>query len=287
MRIATGLCALALLGATCRGTGGPGRGIDFSQKALAGLPPTAQQAVRDAAALLPCSCGCGHTLDTCLATHEGCAHAPRTLALVAALARQGATAAEIILEAQQYYHSFAQAPVPIELAQAPCLGPADAPVTVVVFSDFECPACSGARPLLEALAAPSGSARLCFKYFPLDSHAHSRLTAQSAEFAREQGSFWPLHDALFDHQESLELDDVLRLAAGVGLDAAALRLALEQDRYLARVNGSKAEGKAIGVTGTPTVFFNGHPFTLPLDGPFLSRAVEDHREYARGAFSHD
>ena len=264
-----------------------GHAIDFSREPLSDLGAPARQAVEGAAAILPCACGCGHRIDECLAGHQGCAHAKRSLSLIAALARAGASAGEIALEVQQHQRTFEEPAKPIDLSQAACKGPADATVSVVLFSDFECPACASAAPLLDGLARPDGDVRLCFKYFPLDSHAHSRLTAQAAEFAREHGLFWELHNKLFEHQQSLALDDVVRLGGEVGLDPSALRQTLSEDRFLDRVNGSKAQGKAIGVTGTPTVFFNGRLFTLPLDSPFLALAVEDHRDFARGGFTRD
>jgi protein-disulfide isomerase len=285
-RLALALAASALLGATCHGgassTSTPNststHPLPSDRPELAELTAMASAAVRDAAAMMPCSCGCGHMVADCLALHPDCRHAPRMLRLAAALARAGASATEVVQEEQNHYAALASKPLPIELADVPCRGPEGAPVTMVLFSDFECPACATARPLLEALASDGGPARLCFKYFPLDSHAHSRQSAQAAEFARLQGRFWELHDRLFDHQEELDLDGLTRLAADAGLDAAALRQAVESNRFLARVNGSKAEGKAIGVSGTPTLFINGHPFTLPLDSAFLTAAIEDHSE---------
>ena len=277
-------CALL---ASCQGAGAPVRTeLDRSRAELADLTPTAFDVVSAAAALLPTYAGCGHLVRDCLKVHPACVHAPRELGLLAALANAGANPSEAVSEAQAYYDRFKTAPVAVDLTKAPCKGAADAPVTVVLFSDFECPACGAARALLDAVATDP-RVRLCFKYFPLDSHAHSRVTSQAAEFAREQGRFWELHDQMFDHQEALDLDHVVALASAAGLDGAALRQAVCENRYLALVNGSKAEGKALGITGTPTLLFNGRLFTLPLDGNYLLRAVEDHAEFAKGGWTRD
>jgi protein-disulfide isomerase len=278
-----GLAGFLLLGATCQGTSHR----DPVAALLGGLAEPARRSVTEAARMLPCHGGCGHLLGECLSIHSKCVHATRELELLEALARSGANAGDLVVEATLYYQSFSGPPLAIDLSQAACKGPDSAPVTAVVFSDFECPACAGAQTLLASLVRDGGPVRLCFKYFPLDSHAHSREAAQAAESARRAGRFWELHDRLFEHQESLSLDAVVALAAEAGADAAQVRDDVASDRYLSRVNDSKAEGKALGVTGTPTVFLNGRRFTLPLDGPFLSRAVADHLEFAQGGWTHD
>jgi len=263
------------------------RELDRSRAELAGLTPQAADVVAAAAAQLPTFAGCGHLVRDCLQVHPGCRHAPRELALLSELARAGASVSEAVAAAQAYYGRFLPPAAAIALSQAACRGPADAPVTRVVFSDFECPACGTLGPLLGLVADADPRVRLCFKYFPLDSHAHSRVTAQAAEFAREQGRFWELHDRMFEHPANLDLDHGAALAAAAGLDAGLLRQAVLEGRYLARVEGSKAEGKAIGVTGTPTLFFHGRLFTLPVDGSTLQRAVEDHAEFAQGGWTRD
>ncbi|MBI5546963.1 MAG: thioredoxin domain-containing protein [Deltaproteobacteria bacterium] len=270
------LSACVLLGATCRGQG----------SRLSDLQPEARQAVEAAAASLPCRCDERQSLSECLQSGPRCAQSERELDLLVDLARNGALGADLVQEAQGYYGSFGEAPRPFDLSRSPCKGPERAPVTVVVFSDFECPACSFARPLLDSLVAPDGKVRLCFRYFPLDSHAHSRQTAQAAEYARLHGRFWEMHDLLFEYPDTLSLDAIVALGAQVGLDAGEVRRAVESDQFLAQVNGSKAEAKGYGVSATPTLFINGRPYPLPLDGRFLARAVEDHLQYAaRGGWA--
>ncbi|MGC4115931.1 MAG: thioredoxin domain-containing protein [Myxococcales bacterium] len=280
---ATG-CALL---ASCQATTASVRELDRSRPELANLTASAVEVVAAAAGQLPTYAGCGHLVRDCLKVHPTCQHAAREVSLLAWLANSGASASEAMAEVQAYYDRFRQPAAAIDLAKAACQGPEDAAVTMVVFSDFECPACGTVRPLLEAVAASNPQVRLCFKYFPLDSHANSRTTAQAAEFAREQGRFWQLHDLMFEHQENLDLDHVVALAATAGLDAGLLRQALAENRYLAVVKGSKAEGKSIGITGTPTILLNGRPFTLPVDGNYLQRAIEDHTEFAKGGWTRD
>jgi len=200
---------------------------------------------------------------------------------MASLAQLGATAADIRRELKAYYASF-QAPLAaVDLTDVPCRGRPDAKVTMVEFSDFECPGCSAARLLLEAEAdLPGSQARLCFKYFPLQSHPHALAAAQAAEFARGAGRFWEMHDALFEHQGALQTADLKAHAASVGLDPDALERALADGRSVERIQRSKEEGRSLGVDSTPFLFLNGRPYTLPLDGPLLSRALEDHADWA-------
>jgi protein-disulfide isomerase len=277
-RCLLGLLAASLLGATCHGTGSPGD----RDLASFGLSEARQVAVRAALQALDCPCGA-----PCAQASRGCVHAPRVLRLAAELARLGATTAEIVAEIQRYHQSFAQPAAIVAVADAPCKGPEEAPVTVAVFSDFECPACADLVPALHGLVQPGGQARVCFRYYPLDSHANSRLTAQAAEQARLAGRFWELHDLMFEHQANLTQDKVVTLGARAGLNPEVLREAVQNDRHLALVNASKADGKHLGVSGTPTAFVNGRQLTLPLLGAFLAIAVEDHAEFLRGGWTHD
>lgn len=261
-RVLLGLLACSLLGATC-GSRAPdaleGSGLDEAGR---GYFRAALQALRcppDASSVCPA----------------------RTQRLAVELARLGATAGEIVLEVERYQASLREPASIVAVADAPCRGREQAPVTVVVFSDFECPACANLVPTLQALQGQP-QVRVCFRYFPLDSHPHSRLTAQAAHQAHLEGRFWELHDLFFAHQDDLSLERVLALVQTAGADAEAIARAVRANAHLALVEASKADGKALGVTGTPSAFVNGHRLTLPLLHPFLAIAVEDHAELARG-----
>lgn len=145
-------------------------------------------------------------------------------------------------------------------------GEAGAPVTVLEFGDFECPYCRGAAPVLRELVDTSeGRTRLVFRHFPLfESHPHALTAALAAEGAGEQGAFWPMHDALFAHQNRLGDADLTRYGSGLGLDPVPLVGAPAQ-RFGPAVAGDYSDGATLGVHGTPTLFVDGDAYTGRLD----------------------
>ncbi len=138
-------------------------------------------------------------------------------------------------------------------------GPADAPVTLVEYGDYECPHCGRAYPIVKALQKQFGpQLRFVFRNFPLrESHLHAGPAAETAEFAAASGRFWPMHDLLFENQESLGEPLFLKLARQLTLDANALEEALADHKFTERVQKDFAGGVRSGVNGTPTFFING------------------------------
>jgi protein-disulfide isomerase len=202
------------------------------------------------------------------------------LALATRLASAGANNVEIGTQLNRYYAGFAPAErTSLTVDDAMCRGPKNARVTVVEFSDFECPYCRVARPLLEGLASDAGQVRLCFKPFPLKVHAHAEQAAQAAYYAKAQGKFWPMRDALFDHQDALELEDLKRYATELGLDSSAMAEAVGMRAFGPQVEASKAEGKQAAIKGTPSIFINGRRYELPMDSNDLVHAIDDELEW--------
>ncbi len=141
----------------------------------------------------------------------------------------------------------------------PTIGNPDAPITIVEFSDFECPFCAAAMPTLKQIRENYGDqVRLVWKDFPLTQiHPNAYRAAQAGHCAAEQGGFWELHDVLFANQQTLD-DASLKLhAAGIGLDTAAFDACLDSARYEQRVRDGMDMGTLLGVSATPTVFING------------------------------
>jgi protein-disulfide isomerase len=141
----------------------------------------------------------------------------------------------------------------------PSEGKADAPVTVVEFSDFQCPFCQRVWPTLKQLRTKYGDRmRLVWKDFPLTQiHPQAFVAAQAGNCAREQGKFWEYHDTLFGHQSALQRDDLKKYAADLGLDAAKFNQCLDSSKYEARVQTALGVGGQLGISSTPTVFVNG------------------------------
>lgn len=133
-----------------------------------------------------------------------------------------------------------------------------APVTVVEFGDLECPYCRAAAPVLrEFVEGSGGRARLVFRHFPLfEVHPHALTAALAAEAAGAQGLFWEMHDLLFAHQERLDDTSLAAYAASLGLEGASV-VGDAAQRYAEAVRRDYADGLALGVEGTPTVFVDG------------------------------
>jgi protein-disulfide isomerase len=141
----------------------------------------------------------------------------------------------------------------------PSIGKPDAPVTVVEYSDFQCPFCLRVMPTLKELRSKYGDRmRLVWKDFPLTQiHPQAFIAAQAANCAREQGKFWEYHDTLFANQSSLQPDALKKYAADTGLDAAKFNQCLDSSKYEARVQDALAAGGRLGISSTPTVYVNG------------------------------
>ncbi len=139
----------------------------------------------------------------------------------------------------------------------PVRGPSDAKLTVVLFSDFQCPFCSRVEPSLKQLEeAFPGQVRIVWKHQPLPMHPNARPAALAAEAAREQGKFWPMHDKLFSDQQALGDATYARYAKELGLDVRRFQASLAAKKAEARIAEDQAQAQQVGANGTPTMFFN-------------------------------
>lgn len=148
-------------------------------------------------------------------------------------------------------------------------GNVDAPVTIVEFSDFQCPACAYTRTLIEkVLADYPDKVRLVYRNFPLSSiHHNAQLAAQAAEVAGEKGLFWEYHDVLFTNQEKwsqlegkkLLLDQLASYAEEVGIDKESFLERIDSDYIKSLVNEDVVLGNQLKLRGTPTLYVNGQP----------------------------
>ena len=146
----------------------------------------------------------------------------------------------------------------IKLGDAPVMGPASAPVTLVAFSDFQCPFCSRAVPTLKEIEGQyQGKLRVAFKQMPLPFHDKAHLAAEAALAANEQGKFWQYHDKLFANQQALDRPALEKYAEELGLNMSKFKAALDSGKFKDRVDADAKEGAAVGATGTPTFFING------------------------------
>jgi protein-disulfide isomerase len=153
-------------------------------------------------------------------------------------------------------------------AVGPAKGPANAKVTIVEFSDFECPYCSRAIVTVDEVVKKYGDkVRLVFRQFPLPFHEHAGKAAEAALCAGEQGKFWEMHDKLFANQRALEVEQLSGYAKDIGVDQAKFDECLKSGKMAATIKKDTEAGKAVGVTGTPAFFINGRMLSgaQPLD----------------------
>jgi protein-disulfide isomerase len=149
-------------------------------------------------------------------------------------------------------------------AEGPSRGPAGAPVTVVEFSDYQCPFCKRAEPTVEEIARRyPEQVRIVFRHFPLDNiHPLARGASEAAACADDQGRFWEFHTELFAISPKLEKDALRKTAEKAKLDLAAFDQCVGERRHQARIEADVAAGREAGVNGTPAFFVNG----IPLSG---------------------
>jgi protein-disulfide isomerase len=147
------------------------------------------------------------------------------------------------------------------------------PVTVVTFTDYECPSCARAHQVLERLRAEYGDRlKVVVRNFPLAQHASAQKAAEAAEAAAQEGKFWEYTKLLYSRQNALGLEDLSRYAADLGLDRIAFEQAVKSGMHAAKVRRDYEDGLRLGVRSTPTVFLNGvlvHDKTYPA----LKRAI--------------
>lgn len=143
----------------------------------------------------------------------------------------------------------------------PSFGLADAPITIIVFSDYQCPYCVRAELTLKQVADTyKDEVRIVFRDFPLGFHQYAQLAAEASECADEQGKFWEYHDLLFAKQPEwspVGIDKFKEYALDLGLDASQFNACLESGKYADEVGKDLEDGQAAGVTGTPAFFVNG------------------------------
>lgn len=155
-------------------------------------------------------------------------------------------------------------------------GSAGASATLVQYGDYQCPACGFAYPVVRALQLRFGSAlRFVFRNFPLvRQHPEAMRAAITAEFAAAHGQFWPVHDALYEHQDLLGMPLYERIVAGQHLGVAELHRALDSDAYVQRIETDFDGGVRSGVDATPSFFINGFRYEGPIEFAALAAALE-------------
>ena len=143
-------------------------------------------------------------------------------------------------------------------AKGPSRGPDNATVTIVEFSDFQCPYCGRVVPTVEKLMKDyDGKVRLVFRHFPLSFHPFAAKAAEAGACAADQGKFWQMHDKMFGNQQKLAVDDLKAFAKDIGLDQGKFDKCLDSGEKAPLVSADEKDGEQAGVSGTPAFFING------------------------------
>ena len=165
----------------------------------------------------------------------------------------------------------------VATAGYPSKGPANAAVTIVEFSDFECPYCGGFYPTLKEIEKNyKDKIRIVYRQFPLTSiHPHAMKAAEASMCANDQGQFWQMHDAMFSDQANLEVSDLKAKAAKLSLNSGMFDTCLDSSKYAAVIKNEILEGAKVGVNGTPSMFINGR--FLSGDQPYddVAKLIDD------------
>lgn len=151
----------------------------------------------------------------------------------------------------------------VEVGTSPFKGPADAPVTIVEWADFECPFCGMASPIVSRMVKRyPGQVRVVFKHYPLPMHEHAELAARAAAAADLQGKFFEMHDVLFKNQRALDEKSIEGFAKDLGLDLKKFNDDRRSEAVADVVSADRKQAEAMGLKGTPSVFINGRLFDL-------------------------
>ncbi len=215
-----------------------------------------------------CTCGCSMKVAECRIVDPGCGNSQGLAAAIVGALKQGKSEADAIAAANAWHPEappLLEAPVSIPVAGAPYIGPDKAKITLIEFSDFQCPYCAAAVPEIRAiLKAYPTQVKLIFKQFPLEIHSHADLAAAAAIAAHKQGKFWALHDAMYAHPQDLSRKAILAMAKASGLDMDRFENDIDSTEVRETVVRDVEDGDQAGVEGTPTIFVNGQRYNGPI-----------------------
>lgn len=221
------------------------------------------------------ACDKPHSLATSLRDDPECRNSMVVAQHMADRLASGATPSDIKFEIDEVVRALTPYEIPTE--GRPVYGNERAPVTVVVFADFECPHCKMEAPKLrKAVQQYRGQARLVYLHFPLSNHQRAEVAAWAAEAAFRQGKFWEMHDLVFDHQTQLEDEDLERYAKQIpGLDLQKWKADAQSESSKLAVGKDRALGESLDIQGTPAVYVNGRHVTPLLWGGSLEAWIDD------------
>ncbi|MCC6389897.1 MAG: thioredoxin domain-containing protein [Bryobacterales bacterium] len=229
-----------------------------------------------------CTCNCGMRVAECRVKDPACGDSRALASIAVQQLKAGKTEAQIRtalkdseLARARRANLFGE-PVKLSLEGAPSRGPANARITIVEFSDFQCPYCRiAAKNAYTLLSMFPKDVRLVYKQFPLEDHSQAEIAAEGALAAHAQGKFWELHDRMFAAPREISRAKLGAWALELGLDLAKFNADLNSGKYKAQVRKDVQEGVSAGVQGTPTFFINGRQYRGAMDPAQLKPILEE------------
>lgn len=252
---------------------------------LTGLTPAQKTVALTVMRSEACGCGCGMMIAQCRINDPKCAISRRWSDMVVKDAAVGKNVEAIraaIVKLANEPPPLLESPVKLSIDGDPMRGPANARVTVVEFSDFQCPYCAKAvGEVNTVLSKYPKDVRLVFKQYPLDSHSQAALAAEASLAAQAQGKFWELHDKMYANFRSINRVRILAWANEIGLDMKRFEADLASHKYAARVASEERQGDNAGVEGTPTFFIDGKRLNASFEqgvvGPIIAQELSAHK----------
>jgi protein-disulfide isomerase len=244
---------------------------------LSGLNPDQRQVVLKLLREEACTCGCGLKMAECRVKDPKCAFSRMSANAAAKAIREGKTPDEMRAAALSEKHlKTLDDPVKIKTDGEPSKGPANAKITLIEFSDFQCPYCSKAvLQIDEVMNKFPKDVRLVYKQYPIALiHSQAILAARASLAAHNQGKFWLMHDLLFANSNKLSRENILSWARQINLDMPKFTKDLDSKETEALVERDIKEADDIGVLGTPTVFVNGRHYNGELAPAEFGKVIE-------------
>ena len=248
-------------------------GVDWQ-----GLTGSKKQSALMAMRAEGCGCGCGFKIAECRVKDPSCGVSKKLASTAVKEATDGKTTETLRADLRRIASeppALLEDPVKISVDGAPTRGPASAKVTIVEYSDFQCPFCSKAVKQAELLQAKyPKDIRLVFKQFPLDQHAQAEIASEGSLAAHNQGKFWGMHDKMYSDIRDLSRERLLTYAKDLGLDVNKFRQDLDSHKWEKEVNREREEGEQFGVNSTPTFFINGKKYNGAFEVSQLTPIIE-------------
>ncbi len=222
-------------------------------------------------------CGDPHSLAVCARDRLPCRSCVPAMRFLARRVQDGFSRDQLSEVLRARYGT--QNVVQIRSDGAPSHGSVAAAVTVVEFSDYECPHCARAVPMLRQIARDfEGRVRVVHMNFPLSGHIHAMPAARAAVAAGRQGHFWEMNDLLFQNQRALEPQHLERYAQQLELDMTRFRADMASPETEATIQATRREGERLQIQGTPSIYINGRRFELNLEREPLREWIQEELE---------